>query len=109
MRMTFGKHKGQLVSALPTGYLLWLLREVHDLSPWLRAHAEQTLRDRGQQHRQHQQPPAQKVLALADVRGLVKRWFSGLALRWHPDRGGHVEAMKALNEARTELCRLLEI
>ena len=35
-RMVFGKHKGQLVEDIPTGYLEWLRREANIRQPWLK-------------------------------------------------------------------------
>jgi hypothetical protein len=102
--MPFGKFKGRLLSELPDGYLLWLL-DLPDLNPWLRRalEIEMARRDDGPR------PPGRQegVIALADLRPLVKRWFGELSLRWHPDRGGTQETMQAVNQAHDRLRELL--
>jgi hypothetical protein len=39
--------------------------------------------------------------------GVIKPWFAGLAMRFHPDRGGSHAAMVALNEAHDRLRELV--
>ena len=43
----------------------------------------------------------------AMVTPLLDRWYSRLAMRHHPDRGGSAQAMAAINDARDQLLRLL--
>lgn len=45
-RIPFGKHKGQPISAVPTGYLKWALREGVFRAPWLHASAVAELKVR---------------------------------------------------------------
>jgi hypothetical protein len=105
MRMTFGKHNGRLLTDVPTGYLRWLLRECDNLEPRLREGVLWTLRDRGvpakEEPPEHYAPPARVW------EPLVKVWFTRLARKWHPDRGGDGKAMAALNDARALLVELL--
>jgi curved DNA-binding protein CbpA len=43
-----------------------------------------------------------------DLRGLMKRWFAELSLRYHPDRGGTDAEMRVVNDAYERLRKLLE-
>jgi hypothetical protein len=38
---------------------------------------------------------------------VIRQWYHGLARDYHPDRGGSVEAMKAINEAHERLLNLV--
>jgi hypothetical protein len=49
--------------------------------------------------------PVQQAPVL-DWEGVVRRWFAGLAMKYHPDRGGTNAVMAALNHARDALIRL---
>ena len=73
------------------------LRERLDIarSNYLRAQAE------------HQRATAPTAPA-ADLAGLVSEWFRGLVRDFHPDRGGEVQVMQALNEAHVRLKKLVE-
>ena len=46
-RMLFGKHKGQLVSDVPTGYLSWMLREAKLKDGWFKRAIQSELERRG--------------------------------------------------------------
>jgi uncharacterized protein (DUF3820 family) len=127
VRMPFGKHKGELLGDVPTDYLGWLLREC-DLEPYLRAAVEAEHEFRWGPRHGRGNPgegtgpasPAGRAAArgagagasqgraLVDVRGVVKRWFAELALRYHKDRGGTDEAMRLVNYAHERLLQLLE-
>ena len=38
---------------------------------------------------------------------IIRSWFRELSLRFHPDRGGSHDAMKALNEAHSRLKEMI--
>src|SRR5437762_1779433 len=92
-RMPFGKHKGELLGAVPSDYLVWLLRNCA-LRAWLQAEIEAEMQRR--QGCPAAPPPA---AATSDVEQLVRRWYRELAKKYHPDRGGTNEAMKVVNDA----------
>jgi hypothetical protein len=46
-RMRFGKYEGWSLDEIPSGYLKWLLREVHNLDGWTRRQAQEVFRERG--------------------------------------------------------------
>ncbi len=107
MQMPFGKWRGHPVSGIPSNYLRWLLREVHDLDPQLRRAAERELRDRGDVA---DDPEQSRYSPPADVRGVVKSWFREMALKYHPDRTlDNGAAMKAINHSYERLQELLGI
>ena len=83
MIMPFGKYKGRSVSTLPEDYLMWLWDSV-DLRGRLRGEVEAALFDNA-------------VVAMPQE-DQVKTIYRELAFKWHPDRGGCVEAMQAVNE-----------
>ena len=76
-RMKFGKHKGCLVSELPSSYLAWMLKEVRDLDIFTRRAAETVLRDRERAEQPPREepasPPPEQSRAVADLRGVVRR------------------------------------
>jgi curved DNA-binding protein CbpA len=37
---------------------------------------------------------------------MIRQWYRGLVLDFHPDRGGSHEAMQAINEAHERLRKL---
>jgi hypothetical protein len=101
-RMPFGRHRGRPLSAIPTDYLHWL--KTIDTEPWLRNAVEaELLRRYG---RTAAGGPASPPALPWDK--IVSTWFGRLALRFHPDRGGHPERMVALNLAREELVKVIE-
>jgi hypothetical protein len=96
----FGKFRGLPVSQATTGYLKWCLDEIgDDLSWWLREAIEDELGHRGHR-RQNATHQTAEGLALEPV---VSRWYADLCKRWHPDRGGSNEAMRAVNDAHDRL------
>jgi hypothetical protein len=107
--MPFGKFAGQRLAEVPFGYLLWCVEEMEALRPETRRLIERELADRvmvwplvrqeivaayhqGYAHGQNAVQPA----ATSPKR--VREVFHRLCLRHHPDRGGTVEAMAAINE-----------
>lgn len=122
MRMPFGRHKGQELSEVPWDYLEWL--ESIDLRPHLRAEVEAEKRRRREQsdswwanwrqrerskwqQTQQQQQQTQAGPA-ADVEAAISRWYSEMARKYHPDRGGSHEQMMAINDAADRLRRILK-
>lgn len=100
--MPFGRHKGRPLSEIPSEYLSWLLREC-DLRPWLHDAVEAELQDRVSGFRQeHDHPP----VALDTI---ITQWHRELVKRHHPDRGGSLEAMKAINDAADRLRTLVGV
>jgi hypothetical protein len=94
MRMPWGKHKGIRIDDLPDSYVLWLmfqaeLREM-DLIDALRDEVLYRWPDRC---------PVKYVRgSLTDsITDKAKRIYRELSLMFHPDKGGNVEAMKAVN------------
>jgi hypothetical protein len=61
-------------------------------------------RRRAEPKRSPPPPPPPEGLA-----GIVKKWFSELALKYHPDRGGTDDAMAALNDALERLRTALHL
>ena len=86
MKMSFGKYKGWPLDQVPKEYLFWALDNCKTLSPFLRQEIENTLRDEGTD----MQPAAQ-------LHGILRQWHREMVMKFHPDRGGNVEAMKAIN------------
>jgi hypothetical protein len=113
VRMNFGKHKGQRLQDVPTSYLAWVLRECTNLEGWLRAAigTELGTRDEAPQRtsRRAAKPTRGEYPPPVDWAGILRKWHHGLALDYHPDRGGHPEAMKAINEAHDRLKRLVGV
>lgn len=120
-RMPFGRHEGQTLAEIPTGYLQWILREQITNPHWLLARVELELwtrrvRESGprreeQQRRAETPPPRQDAqprtgLVVADA---VRRWFNKLALQYHPDRGGSDKLMGVINHAHLLLKEELKL
>jgi hypothetical protein len=119
-RLDFGKHRGKLVSDVPTSYLSWLIRERHSIDPWLlRAVREEVAgreRERNQERRRARQSAEAERDGESSYAPVSTQWsavirerFRGLAKVYHPDRGGSVEVMSALNEARSRLEKLVGV
>jgi hypothetical protein len=101
LNMPFGKYKGELIEDIPTDYLRWLFRECN-LRPPLRYAVERELAIRRADAASNP-PAAQAAPAWASI---IREWHREMALKFHPDRGGHVEAMKAINHAADRLKEL---
>jgi hypothetical protein len=105
MNMPFGKHAGKPLVEVPTPYLLWLLRARRHLDPALRLAIYRVLDERGLSYPMlddHPQP-------LIDWPFVIRQWYRGLVLDYHPDRGGSHLAMQAINEAHLRLSKLVGI
>ena len=101
LNMPFGKYKGELIEHIPTDYLKWLFRECN-LRPPLCYAVERELAIR-RTDAASDPPAAQAAPAWANI---IRKWHREMALKFHPDRGGHVEAMKAINHAADRLKEL---
>ena len=96
--MPFGKYRGRAVSELPEDYLEWLQENV-DLRPPLAAAVAAAL-----EAAEAAEMDARRYPVGIDAE-LVQRVYRRLAIKWHPDKGGNLEAMKAVNEFYDELRR----
>jgi hypothetical protein len=115
----FGKHRGRRVRDVPTPYLCWVIRECTRIDTGLLAAVFGELRRRdvdvaelGRQREEslrrekefrERGPSPQSV----DIRPIVDRWYRGLVMDYHPDRGGDTAAMQVVNDAYGRLLALL--
>jgi hypothetical protein len=97
-RMPFGKHKGKPLGELPDEYLDWLSSLVDLREPFKTA-----VRQEVAVRRNSGKPSA--ALAL----NVINAGYRKLAIQTHPDHGGAVDAMQALNTTITWLRRQVEI
>jgi hypothetical protein len=105
--MPFGKHKGQLLSQIPSDYLFWVLYEADAASPWLKAAVRDELATRDGRFRS---PPPPQGGAVLDVKGKLQTWYREMARTFHPDRTlDDGAAMKAINHGYERLQELLGI
>ena len=119
--LPFGKHRGLRVSEVPTNYLAWMLGECDGLEAYLRIAAREELArrrstrqgrampDDHEPHRATEPGTGQQSRSVVDLRSVVQHWFRDLSMRWHPDRGGSVHGMAAVNDAHEKLCKLLGV
>lgn len=96
MIMTFGKYRGKPLRDIPLDYLQWVLGNCTRCSPALLAEIKIVLQ-------RVEARPAKSELALPAI---AARWYRTLAAKFHPDRGGSHEAMKAINRANDLLLQL---
>lgn len=107
MKMPFGKHKGTDLEDVPEDYLMWVLDRCDAAGPTLKQAIRQIL---GLEPEQEQaRPPPPPGVPLGRVRAMVmeavKKWHRTQATRNHPDRGGNVQVMQAINAVADELTR----
>lgn len=105
MRMPWGKHAGQRLEDIPIGYLVWLVNEC-DLKDALRNAVEKELRRRQFDQSGDPVPPNAKPTSISTE--IVNTWHRRMAVKFHPDKGGSHEAMKAVNFGRDLLVQLME-
>jgi len=91
MIMTFGKHRGKRIDAIPMDYLLWALEHCSNLSFTLRLAIEEHL---------DITRPADRTTPSIPLAELVPLWYRRLAKEFHPDRRGSHDAMLAVNRAK---------
>jgi hypothetical protein len=84
MRMPFGKHRRLLLREIPTDYLEWLA-DTCDLKPRLRRAVELEL-DRREEEEETE--PIYRSPARVTWQPILREWYRGLAIDFHPDRGG---------------------
>jgi hypothetical protein len=96
--MPWGKHKGKLLTEVPRSYLLWAYQAWQNAPAELRQAIKAVLM---------RAPP--KAPPAVDWSVVLRNWYRGLARDYHPDRGGSVEAMNAINEARDRLRQLVGV
>jgi len=103
MKMPFGKYKGEEVDSIPEEYLQWLWEEV-DLRGQLKRSVRHVLRAYTIHRDEPADEPCDKCLEVVNVGpDKIKRVYREMAMRWHPDRGGTVQAMQAINEFHERL------
>jgi hypothetical protein len=105
VRLHFGKHKNKLLEDVPCDYLAWALENCNNISMWLKAAIAREL-ERRIDARAEEAPPPSPSCGLVDIRGVISSWYREMSLRFHPDRGGSDEAMKAINHAYDRLKQL---
>ena len=116
---SFGKHRGQRVADVASGYLTWVVCECLRIRPGL-LHAvvgelrrrdedvDALLRERADAERHRRERATQDAAPRpADIRPIIDKWYRQLVLDFHPDRGGSTEAMQVINEARERLLAML--
>jgi F420-0:gamma-glutamyl ligase-like protein len=95
MQMPFGKHRGKELSNVPDDYLAWVLDNCERISPTLRDAIRARLG----------LTPVSEPNPIDDA--LLNRWYRTLVMKYHPDRGGSVGEMQAVNEANDLLRTML--
>jgi hypothetical protein len=100
--MPFGKFQGVPVADLPYTYLQWLYDLGDELREPLRTAVHREWRRRFD--RDYAEPEEED--GEADLfRELIEAGYKALALKFHPDRGGTIEAMTRLNLLMEKLRR----
>ncbi len=115
MFMPFGMYRGEPLDQIPTSYLRWLIDEADLRSERLRSAVEAEWQARSARHRHRHRQGADEArqhsaptgLSAEQLQAVVMRWYRTLCLRWHPDRAGSNEAMRAINDAKDLLDELL--
>lgn len=106
MRMPFGKYQGKMLDQIPISYLKWVLRECADISWGLRREIRELVEAAEQDA--HSEPATSEGLLVAWDE-VVPTWYREMALKFHPDRGGSTEAMKAINFAHERLKEMIGV
>jgi len=91
-RMPWGKYRGKALWELPAGYIDWLMTNCDLLQ---RNEGLFFLLGREMLRRYQRFAPAPAPPGI--TREQVSQVRKVLALQYHPDRGGNLEAMKAIN------------
>jgi hypothetical protein len=108
--LTFGKYVGQPLSQVPSSYLAWMLNELRGLDHRLRDAVRRELArrtgSRGQRTGEGARANPEPGLP-ANLPAILRTWYHGLVMKYHPDRGGTKEAMQAINEANDRLRKLV--
>ncbi len=119
VKLSFGKYKNKRLSKIPTDYLEWCRDKCDSLTDDVRRRGRGgTGRACGEAAEAKAEPAPDKGEAPAaraprvsplgqTLMGEVRMMYRNLALKYHPDRGGSAEAMKALNEFHETLQELL--
>lgn len=109
-RMPFGQFRGQPITKLPPSYLLWLLDNIHG-QPSLLAKVWTVLADYLEGHdaatgtiHGGQTPPCSQ-----NYEAIIRAWHREQSLKHHPDHGGNIEVMTALNHLADSLRAALEV
>jgi hypothetical protein len=100
--MPFGKHKGEFIDEIETGYLSWVLSNCSNLNAYLRNAIEEELDDR-------RDTPDDPEHHLPDLTGILGKVRRELAMQYHPDRGGDAGIMRGVNIALDRVQQLVEV
>lgn len=119
VKMPFGKYKGGDLEDIPDDYLLWVLDNCELRSPTLRRAIHERLGLDWEPDDEEEPtvgwgrtaapppPPPSSGAPVAAIRAAVldavKQWHRRAALTHHPDRGGSVATMQAINAAADDL------
>jgi hypothetical protein len=119
--MPFGKYRGRSLTSIPGSYLFWCLEEA-DLRPDLHGAIQaelvrrildlpaafEALRSEWRDGYNAALARPSGQLTVPDARQIVTECLRPLALRHHPDRGGDVSIMAALNAYRAAMLAALD-
>lgn len=112
LRLHFGKYKGKRLPEIPSDYLCWVLNNCTNLSSYIRQAIEEhleSLDDDDEPTFTAGAPPRQQQSGSVVTADLVRTWWRGLALDYHPDRGGDVRVMQALSDAHDRLRKMVGV
>jgi hypothetical protein len=130
IKMPFGKYKNKRLSKIPTEYLEWCRDKCDTMTDDVRRAVEDELADREATAKANaaaaaaaaaetaaetavgtKEAAAPRVVKVSPVgqtlAGETRMVFRNLALKYHPDRGGTPEAMKALNDFHEAIQELI--
>jgi Putative quorum-sensing-regulated virulence factor len=100
--MPFGRHRGQPLDELPGDYLAWLL-DLDDLREPLRSRIED---EADRRHGTREPQPERPITGPIDgdcAAAIVEAGRRALAVKHHPDRGGDLRTMQAVNATADRL------